>query len=82
MEDVSTLNIVLSTKPEVSSPTLPCLKYDKVDITLQYILENGKGSVSEITAQWLTSCGINPQSIIINEIIYNNSQKGRYNISM
>ncbi|KAF7280405.1 hypothetical protein GWI33_006097 [Rhynchophorus ferrugineus] len=75
LEDVSTLNIVLSTKPEVSSCTLPRLKYDKVDITLQYILENGKGSVSELTAQWLTSCGIDPQSIIINEIIYNNSQK-------
>lgn len=75
LEDVSTLNIILSNRPYLQAPTLPKLSHQKADISLKYILQNGRGSVTELTAQWLTSCGLDPQNIVINEIIYKNTLK-------
>ncbi|XP_050304560.1 rab3 GTPase-activating protein regulatory subunit isoform X2 [Anthonomus grandis grandis] len=81
LEDVSTLNIILSSKPTIENPTLPKLSHPKIDISLKYILEHGKGSVSELTAQWLTSCGVDPQCIYVNDIIYKNSQEDANNVA-
>ncbi|CAG9859930.1 unnamed protein product [Phyllotreta striolata] len=63
LEDVSLLNIILSTKPPADGP-LPKLSYDKTDISLKYILQKGKGSVSELVAQWLTTTGFDPKRLI------------------
>ncbi|KAJ8932772.1 hypothetical protein NQ314_014475 [Rhamnusium bicolor] len=73
LEDVSLLNIILSNKPVVSDCPLPKLHHDKIDVSLKYVLMKGKGSVSELVAQWLTLSGINPESIIVNEASYKNS---------
>lgn len=70
LEDVSLLNIILSTKPCITDSeccTLPKLKYNPVDVSLKYILEKGKGIVSELVAQWLTTVGVTPESIVLNE---------------
>ncbi|ERL83997.1 rab3 GTPase-activating protein regulatory subunit-like [Dendroctonus ponderosae] len=69
LEDISTLNLVLGFKPQLQRPVLPKLSHEKVDISLKYILQNGKGSVSELTARWLTTCGIGPQQIVLNDKI-------------
>lgn len=68
LEDVSLLNIILSNKPICDSCVLPTLFYDRVDISLKYILRKGKGSVSELVAQWLTSGGVGPEYIVVNEM--------------
>lgn len=67
LEDVSLLNIVLSTKPAVKDCPMPKLKLHNVNISLKYVMERGRGSVSELVARWLTSCGVNPQNLILNE---------------
>lgn len=69
LEDIATLNLVLGFKPHLERPVLPKLTHEKVDISLKYILQSGKGSVSELTARWLTTCGIGPQQIVINDKI-------------
>lgn len=68
LEDVSVLNIILSNKPVCEAQPLPKLYYDPTNISLKYILHRGKGAVSELVAQWLTSGGISPEFIICNEI--------------
>lgn len=75
LEDISLLNIILTTKPVVKDCILPKLQHDKTDISLKYVLSKGKGSISELVAQWLTTGGINPQNIIINEGDYKNNLK-------
>lgn len=75
LEDVSLLNIILSTKPSCEDCSLPKLKHDSIDISLKYILKHGKGCVSELVAKWLTLTGINPNNIVncdSNETIYMN----------
>ncbi|XP_030750579.1 rab3 GTPase-activating protein regulatory subunit [Sitophilus oryzae] len=81
LEDVATLNIIFSTKPVVIDSNYPVLKYDRVDISLKYILENGRGSVSELAAQWLCSSGCSSEMIVINEVIYKNLQNETSNES-
>nr|CAI5849691.1 unnamed protein product [Callosobruchus analis] len=68
LEDISLLNIIMSTKAIVKEAVLPKLQHEKIDISLKYILEKGRGSVSEIVAKWLSSSGINPSLIVLNEI--------------
>jgi hypothetical protein len=75
LEDVSLLNIILSNKPVAKCATLPKLNHDHIDISLKYILEKGKGSVSELVARWLTMCGINPENIVINDILLKKAQQ-------
>ncbi|KAK5645471.1 hypothetical protein RI129_006771 [Pyrocoelia pectoralis] len=66
LEDVSLLNIILQCKPSVSEADLPKLKHNPVDVSLQYVLQKGRGAVSELVAQWLTTAGVSPESIILN----------------
>ncbi|XP_018563175.1 rab3 GTPase-activating protein regulatory subunit [Anoplophora glabripennis] len=74
LEDISLLNIILATKPTVNECSLPKLHHDKTNISLKFVLSRGKGSISELVAQWLTSTGINPQNII-------NDENYRYDVS-
>ncbi|KAG5866224.1 hypothetical protein JTB14_033440 [Gonioctena quinquepunctata] len=74
LEDISLLNIILSTKPAVQDSPLPKLQYENVDISLKYILNKGRGSVTELAAKWLTSTGVNPQNIILNDSQYKSEQ--------
>lgn len=68
LEDVSLLNIILSNKPLCSDCALPKLYYDPIIVSLKHILQKGKGAVSELIAQWLSSEGIDPEFIIVNEL--------------
>lgn len=67
LEDISLLNIVLANKLSLNNSSLLKLQYNKVDISLKYVLEKGKGCVSELVAQWLISSGINPQYLLMDE---------------
>ncbi|KAF5303848.1 hypothetical protein FQR65_LT08105 [Abscondita terminalis] len=66
LEDVSLLNIILSNRCAHIDSSLPRLKHTPVDVSLKHVLEKGKGTVSELVAQWLTTAGVDPQSIILN----------------
>lgn len=67
LEDISLLNIILSTKPNAKDCPLPKLVHKDPVVSLNYVLQKGKGSVSELVAQWLTKSGINPVNINLNE---------------
>ncbi|KAF5291197.1 hypothetical protein FQA39_LY14439 [Lamprigera yunnana] len=66
LEDISLLNIIISNKFNCEDSHLPKLKYNPIDVSLKYVLEKGKGTVSELVAQWLTTVGVNPESVIAN----------------
>lgn len=69
LEDISLLNIMLIKKPaSYNNSSLPKLSHDKVNISLKYILDKGKGSISELVSQWLTMSGISPEDIILNDL--------------
>lgn len=68
LEDVSLLNIMLANKPVLKNSLLPKLHHDKVEISLKHVLQQGRGCVSELVAQWLTSSGINPQYIVMDKM--------------
>lgn len=68
LEDVSLLNIIISKKPVVEGCVLPKLFYDRSVVSLKYILNKGRGSVSELVAQWLASGGIDPSYIAANAL--------------
>lgn len=73
LEDVSLLSIILSGKPAVSKAEfcqLPKLKCEPKDISLKYILEKGRGVVSELMARWLAAVGINPDCLIYNDLMH------------
>lgn len=72
LEDVSLLNIILANDP-VCNGDLPKLRYEKESVSLKYILEKGRGSVSELIARWLTLKGASPRFITLNEVNYQNS---------
>lgn len=75
LEDISLLNIILKNKPQPSGSNLPLLNHDKVDISLRYILRRGRGSISELVAQWLTMGGITAENIINNELFSQNREE-------
>lgn len=68
LEDISLLNIILSNKPIVNEEYLPKLKHEKFNVSLKYVLTKGRGSVSELVAQWLSLAGIGPDLILLNDI--------------
>lgn len=69
LEDVSLLNIIISNKLTSNiESTLPKLFYDRNVISLNYILNKGRGSISELVAQWLASGGIDPSYIAANAL--------------
>lgn len=70
LEDISLLNIMISNRPVYNNPILPKLVYDRVDISLKYILEKGKGSISELVSQWLTTGGVSTEDILQHEKLY------------
>ncbi|XP_022917832.2 rab3 GTPase-activating protein non-catalytic subunit [Onthophagus taurus] len=71
LEDVSLLNIILSNEKNKSVGDVPILKHEKEVISLKYVLQRGKGSVSELVAKWLTSSGLNPRLLPLNDQIIN-----------
>lgn len=81
LEDVSLLNIILANKPVAKFSTLPKLKDEHIEISLKYILEKGKGSVSELVARWLTLCGVNPENLVINDLLLKKPQDNNSNTS-
>lgn len=74
LEDISLLNIILSNKPLAENITLPKLHYERSIISLKYVLHKGRGSVSELVAQWLALGGIDPSFIATNNVLCNNNE--------
>lgn len=70
LEDVSLLNIILGCKPVTTESRLPKLKHIFEDVSLKFILMKGRGSVSELVAKWLTSGGVDPELLVINDALY------------
>lgn len=69
LEDISLLNIILLKQPSAKHSPLPKLKHDKIEISLKYVLEKGRGSISELVAKWVTISGIKPENIVLNDIL-------------
>nr|XP_023024436.1 rab3 GTPase-activating protein regulatory subunit [Leptinotarsa decemlineata] len=69
LEDVSFLSIILSTKPTVNDCPLPKLQIDNINVSLEYVLQQGRGSVTELVAKWFTSMGVNQDNINWNETL-------------
>lgn len=63
LEDVCLLNIILEHRIPTSDNPLPKLHHDKTDISLNYILDGGRGAVTELVARWLTRSGVNPETL-------------------
>lgn len=80
LEDVSLLNIILGCKLKVVESKLPRLKYAFKDVSLRYILEKGRGSVSELVAKWLTTVGIDPELLVINDTLPEDAEQSKIDI--
>lgn len=64
LDDVAALGVVLSSglsHIHSSQSTLPAVACRTPDTSLGHIVSGGKGIVSELTAKWLISFGINPK---------------------
>lgn len=70
LEDVSLLNIILGSKPIFIDSKLPKLKNTLEDVSLKFVLEKGRGSVSELVAKWLTSGGVDPKDLVISDLAW------------
>ncbi|XP_063982787.1 rab3 GTPase-activating protein non-catalytic subunit [Diachasmimorpha longicaudata] len=64
LEDVSLLNAIINQPVSNNSKQFYSLPYERVDISMGYIISKGKGSISEIVAKWLSSSGVDPESLI------------------
>ncbi|XP_047119989.1 rab3 GTPase-activating protein non-catalytic subunit [Schistocerca piceifrons] len=74
LEDVALLDAVLRQKPLVNEGLaaamrnpgkgLLVLPFTKPIISLNYVLEKGKGSISELVARWLSSAGLEAASLV------------------
>lgn len=63
LDDISLLSIILSQTLEPVNK-IPKLLIELPEINLKYIYSSGKGSISELTAKWLCSAGVDPKDII------------------
>ncbi|XP_015117604.1 rab3 GTPase-activating protein non-catalytic subunit [Diachasma alloeum] len=70
LEDVSLLNAVINQPIPNSSGRFNSLPYERLDISMGYIISKGKGSISEIVAKWLSSSGVDPESLIDPHVEY------------
>ncbi|XP_011310795.1 rab3 GTPase-activating protein non-catalytic subunit [Fopius arisanus] len=69
LEDVALLNAITN-QPiflENSHKKFYALPYQKIDVSMGYVISRGKGSISEIVAKWLSSSGIDPEALIEEE---------------
>lgn len=74
LEDVAILNIMTDRKHVGTKyHTLPKLSHQQLDVSLKFVLQR-KGSVSELVARWLTTSGIDPVLIVLNDKIYQASK--------
>ncbi|XP_014614493.1 PREDICTED: rab3 GTPase-activating protein non-catalytic subunit [Polistes canadensis] len=65
LEDVMVLNTVVRQRPLRDPPNdFFKLPFELQNISLGMILSNGKGSVSEIVAKWLSSTGVHPAQLV------------------
>ncbi|XP_047351529.1 rab3 GTPase-activating protein non-catalytic subunit [Vespa velutina] len=65
LEDVMVLNAVVRQQPLRDQTTdFFKLPFEIQNISLGMILSNGKGSVSEIVAKWLSSTGVHPAQLV------------------
>lgn len=70
LEDVSLLNIILGCKPVATETVLPKLQHIFEDVSLKSVLMKGRGCVSELVAKWLTSGGVDPELLVINDVLH------------
>ncbi|XP_058058516.1 rab3 GTPase-activating protein non-catalytic subunit [Anopheles bellator] len=65
LEDVAILGMILAESVQCRNPCWPTLRYHKPTVSLKEILVGGKGIVSELTAKWVASTGIEPDALVI-----------------
>ncbi|PSN52085.1 Rab3 GTPase-activating protein non-catalytic subunit [Blattella germanica] len=85
LEDVALLDTVLRQKPEPSEkdggqmslkPQIYCCPYGRPSVSLSYVLSKGKGSVSELVAQWLSCSGVDPTRLVdLSDIEFDNMEQ-------
>ncbi|PNF37324.1 hypothetical protein B7P43_G00463 [Cryptotermes secundus] len=85
LEDVALLDSVLRQKPTpveggavpVSGrPQLFCCPYSRPAVSLSYLLNKGKGSVSELVARWLSSAGLDPDRLVdLSDVEFDNLEE-------
>lgn len=65
LEDVMVLNAVVRQQPWVDDTNdFFKLPFEVQNVSLGMILSNGKGSISEIVAKWLSSTGVHPAQLV------------------
>ncbi|KAK7862418.1 hypothetical protein R5R35_008896 [Gryllus longicercus] len=88
LEDLALLDTVLKQKPwpggeeppvvlaTTGRPHMCHLPYKRLSISLSDILKNGKGSVSELVARWLSCAGLDPRRLIdLSDIEFDNMEQ-------
>ncbi|XP_059473324.1 rab3 GTPase-activating protein non-catalytic subunit [Neocloeon triangulifer] len=65
LEDLSVLDFVMQQRIKVSVDPLPrCLKWKSASISLNLVMNKGKGAISEYVAYWIGTTGIQPKMLV------------------
>ncbi|XP_053961505.1 rab3 GTPase-activating protein non-catalytic subunit [Anastrepha ludens] len=67
LEDISILGASVEHPLQSIDPVMPELSYESQDCSLKFIVNGGKGIVSDLTAQWLINSRIHPSKIVSSE---------------
>uniref|UniRef100_A0A034VHQ1 Rab3 GTPase-activating protein regulatory subunit n=1 Tax=Bactrocera dorsalis TaxID=27457 RepID=A0A034VHQ1_BACDO len=68
LEDISILGATVEHPIQCSEPVMPELPYEPPDCSLKYIVNGGKGIVTDLTAKWLINSRIHPMKIVPTEL--------------
>ncbi|XP_065332946.1 rab3 GTPase-activating protein non-catalytic subunit [Cloeon dipterum] len=65
LEDLAVLDFVLQQKIKVMVNPLPrTLKWKHTSVSLQLVMDKGKGSISEYVAYWIGTTGLHPKMLV------------------
>ncbi|XP_017491878.1 PREDICTED: rab3 GTPase-activating protein regulatory subunit, partial [Rhagoletis zephyria] len=69
LEDISILGATVEHPIQSTEPVMPELPYKPPDCSLKFIVNGGKGIVTDLTAQWLINSRIHPLKILETEVV-------------
>uniref|UniRef100_A0A0A1WZV5 Rab3 GTPase-activating protein regulatory subunit n=1 Tax=Zeugodacus cucurbitae TaxID=28588 RepID=A0A0A1WZV5_ZEUCU len=77
LEDISILGATVEHSIESSAPVMPELPYEPPDCSLKFIVNGGKGIVTDLTAKWLINSRIHPMCVVASEskVVENSAQE-------
>uniref|UniRef100_A0A1B0G281 Rab3 GTPase-activating protein regulatory subunit n=1 Tax=Glossina morsitans morsitans TaxID=37546 RepID=A0A1B0G281_GLOMM len=64
LEDIAILGAIIECRILCLEPTMPEIAYEPPSCSLKFIVNGGKGIVTDLTAQWLISTRIHPSEIV------------------